>query len=48
MSRNVSPSRNVSVRPAISPERLPRFTDWSAQCMVKLEVTRMTVFRKAR
>ena len=37
-----------AVSPAISPERLPRFTDWRAQCIVKLDVTRMTVFRKAR
>jgi hypothetical protein len=48
MSRNVSPSRNVSVRPAIRPERLFRLTDWSAQCMEKLEVTRMIVFTSAR
>ena len=48
MSRNVSPSRNVSASPAIRPERLFRLIDWSAQCMEKLDVTRMIVFTSAR
>ena len=48
ISRNVSPSRNVSVSPAIRPERLFRLIDWSAQCMEKLDVTRMIVFTRAR
>src|SRR3569623_1882345 len=43
VQRNVRPSRNVSTSPACIPARLPRFTDWSAQCIVKLEVTRIRV-----
>ena len=39
--------KNVSTRPAWSPARLPRLIDWSAQCIVKLDVTRMTVFTPA-
>ena len=47
VSRNVRPSRNVSDRPAIRPERLPRLIDWSAQWTVKLDVTRTIVFSPA-
>jgi hypothetical protein len=45
--RNVRPIRNVSNSPARRPQVLPRLIDWSAQCIVKLDVTRMHVFRKA-
>ena len=48
ISRNVRPSRNVSASPAISPERLFRLIDWSAQCIEKLDVTRMIVLTRAR
>jgi hypothetical protein len=46
--RNVRPSRNVKRRPATSPERFARFTDVNAQCIVKLELTRMIVLRSAK
>ena len=38
---------NVSTIPARNAGRLPRLIDWSAQCIVKLEVTRMAVFTPA-
>ena len=38
----------VSDSPAIRPERLFRLIDWSAQCMEKLDVTRMIVLTRAR
>jgi hypothetical protein len=48
MRRNVSPSPKVSASPAMRPERLLRLIDCNAQCIEKLEVTRMIVFRSAR
>ena len=39
--------RKVSRRPARKPQTLPRFTDWSAQCIVKEDVTRMHVLTNA-
>ncbi len=42
------PSRSVSTIPAQRPARLPRFTDVVAQCIVKLEVTRISVLTSAR
>ena len=47
VSRKVSPMRKVSVSPALSPAWLSRLIDWRAQCMVKLEVTGITVFTPA-
>ncbi len=47
VSRNVRPMKNVSTRPARSPARLPRLIDVSAQCIVKLDVTRMQVLTPA-
>ena len=38
---------NVSTRPAFRPARLPRLIDWSAQCIVKLDVSRIAVFTPA-
>jgi hypothetical protein len=32
----------------MSPERLLRLIDWSAQCIEKLDVTRMIVLTRAR
>ena len=43
VSRNAVPIRIVSTRPAWSPRRLFRLIDCSAQCIVKLEVTRIAV-----
>ena len=43
VSRNVRPMAKVSTRPALSPARLPRLIDVSAQCIVKLDVTRIAV-----
>ena len=37
----------VSTRPALRPARLPRLIDVSAQCMVKLDVTRISVLTPA-
>ena len=37
----------MSTSPACRPARLPRLIDWSAQCIVKLEVTRIAVFTPA-
>ena len=48
ISRNVSPRRKVRVSPAIRPARWFRLIDWSAQCIEKLDVTRMTVLTSAR
>src|SRR5664279_3053688 len=45
--RNVSPMRKVSSNPARRPQTFPRLIDLSAQCIVKLEVTRMEVFTSA-
>src|ERR1700756_1623300 len=45
--RNVSPIRNVSSSPARRPHTFPRLIDCSAQCTVKLDVTRMHVFTNA-
>src|SRR5262245_24403174 len=45
--RNVSPIRNVRNRPARRPQWLPRLIDCSAQCIVKLDVTRMQVLMNA-
>ena len=39
--------RKVSSSPARSPQSFPRFTDVSAQCIVKLDVTRMQVLMNA-
>ena len=39
--------RNVSTSPACSPARLPRLIDCSAQCIVKLDVTRIAVLTPA-
>ena len=47
VKRNVKPIRNVSTRPACMPARFPRRIDWSAQCTVKLDVTRIAVFTPA-
>src|SRR5207244_8795783 len=47
VSRNARPIRKVSVSPALRPARLPRLIDCSDQCIVKLDVTRMTVFTNA-
>ena len=47
VQRNASPIRNVSTMPARKAFRSPRLIDWSAQCMVKLDVTRMHVFTPA-
>src|ERR1700693_106751 len=47
VTRNDRPIRNVSRRPARSPHTFPRFTDWSAQCIVNDDVTRMHVFTNA-
>ena len=47
VSRNASPIMNVSTIPARNALRLPRLIDWSAQCIVKLEVTRIAVFTPA-
>src|SRR5439155_8907903 len=47
VTRKLRPIRNVSRRPARSPQTLPRFTDWSAQCIVNDDVTRMQVLMKA-
>ena len=44
--RKVRPRPKVIASPAIRPARLFRLMDWSAQCIVKLEDTRMIVFRK--
>ena len=38
---------NVSTRPAWRPARWPRLMDCSAQCIVKLDVTRITVLTPA-
>ena len=43
VARNVKPIRNVSTRPARRPARLPRLIEVSAQCIVKLDVTRIAV-----
>ena len=45
--RNVRPMRKVSSSPARNPHTLPRLIDWSDQCTVKLEVTRMQVLTNA-
>src|SRR3954453_19214177 len=47
VSGNAVPSRIVRTRPACRPRRLLRLTDWSAQCIVKLEVTRIAVLMPA-
>ena len=47
VSRKAKPMRNVSTIPARNAGRLPRLIDCSAQCIVKLEVTRMAVFTPA-
>jgi hypothetical protein len=47
VSRNVNPRKNVSTRPACKPARLPRLIACSAQCMVKLDVSRIAVFTPA-
>src|SRR5262245_62315564 len=39
--------KKVKARPAFSPARLPRLIDVSAQCIVKLDVTRMAVLTPA-
>src|SRR3954453_12505945 len=45
--RKLRPIRKVRNRPARSPQTLPRFTDVSAQCIVKDDVTRMHVLTNA-
>ena len=47
VSRKTRPIRKVRSSPACSPARFPRLIDCSAQCMVKLEVTRIAVFTPA-
>ncbi len=47
VSRKVEPSRSVSTMPAFSPARSPRLAERVAQCIVKLEVTRMHVLTRA-
>src|SRR5512133_108973 len=47
VQRNARPMRKVSTIPARKALRCPRLIDWSAQCMVKLEVTRMQVLTPA-
>ncbi len=41
--RNVVPRHNVSTRPACMPARLPFLIEVSAQCIVALDVTRISV-----
>src|SRR5260370_3334890 len=45
--RNVRPIRNVSRSPARRPQTFPRLIDWSDQCTVKLDETRMHVLMNA-
>src|SRR6202521_4008047 len=45
--RKVRPIRNVSSSPARRPQTFPRLIDWSDQCTVKLDVTRMHVLMNA-
>jgi hypothetical protein len=45
--RKARPITKVSTIPARKAGRLPRLMDWSAQCIVKLEVTRMAVLTPA-
>ena len=47
VARNVKPIRKVRTSPAFSPARSPRLTEVSAQCTVKLDVTRIAVFTPA-
>ena len=39
--------KKVSTNPACNPARLPRLIDCSAQCIVKLDVTRIAVLTPA-
>ena len=45
--RNAVPIRMVSTSPACSPRRLLRLIDCRAQCIVKLDVTRIAVLTPA-
>src|SRR3954447_24386407 len=45
--RKVRPMKKVRKSPARRPQTLPRFTDVSAQCIVKDDVTRMQVLTNA-
>jgi hypothetical protein len=47
MNRKVAPSRNVVTSPIWRPRRLPARIDSRAQCIVKLELTRIAVFTPA-
>src|SRR6476620_12234425 len=47
VARKVKPIRNVSTSPAHRPARLPRLIEVKAQCIVKLEVTRIAVLTPA-
>ena len=47
VSRNAEPIRIVRTSPACSPRRLLRLIDCSAQCIVKLDVTRIAVLTPA-
>src|SRR3989337_3594024 len=45
--RNARPMTNVNTIPARKPARWPRLIDCNAQCIVKLEVTRIAVLTPA-
>ena len=47
VSRKARPRSTVSTSPACSPARFPFLIDESAQCIVKLDVTRISVLTPA-